>query len=356
MCANVGRVSLDLETPGFDMKTVYKAAIAATALVLFGVSTSRMINDGGIQAVMKDEVPALLDEWGWANESNFARYAAHISASLAVIAGLRAGDADYDRAEHRDALTDGIPLHLHRYIMRHENLAAAQRARSRQLQRLAAEDTEQRFFDMFPDWYASQTACLDPDAQLALIRSLAPSIATQIENANTEFAALAQKEADGTLTVAEREAYLANPWRVPHLVQTGSEWHQWTEVDPSEPLSLHSSDGPLVRECPNEDHSYGWHIKSCFGYVNIDLHGYEGRSPSMGHLPPTRLGLETYRELERTGAPAGFVYEMMLQVADQAELRQQAEEIVASLPAQQVSAASVEWRVRAEYERLRCSQ
>ncbi|MDF2142302.1 hypothetical protein [Paenirhodobacter sp. CAU 1674] len=338
------------------MKTVYKVAVAATALVLAGVATSRLINDGGIQAVMKDEVPALLDEWGWVNGSSFARYAAYIPASLAVIGGLRAGDADYDRAEHRDALTNGIPLHLHRNIMRHDNLAAAQRARSRQLQRLAAQDTEQRFFDMFPFWYASQTACLDTDAQLALIRSLAPSIATQIETTNTDFAALATKEAEGTLTVAERETYLANPRRVPHLIQTGSEWHQWTEVDPSDPLALHQSDGPLVRECPDEDHSYGGHIKSCFGYVNIDLHGYAGRSAGMGHLPPTRLGLETYRELERTGAPASFVYEMMLQVAAQVELRQQAAEIVASLPAQQVSAASVEWRVRAEYERLRCSQ
>lgn len=109
-------------------------------------------------------------------------------------------------------------------------------------------------------------------------------------------------------------------------------------------------------QCPTDARSYGWHIKSCFGYVNIDLHGYAGRPTGMGHLPPTRLGVETYRELERIGAPASFVYEMMLQVAAQAESRQQAEEIVASLPARQVSAASVEWRVRAEYERLRCSQ
>jgi len=338
------------------MKAVYKAAVAATALVLVGVATSRLIDDGGIQAVMQDEVPALLDEWAWANGNRFARYAAHVPASLAVVVGLRAGEADYDRTAYYDALTHGIPYGRHDEIMRNTNLTAAQRARSRQLRRLAAQDTEQRFFDMFPDWYASQTACLDPDAQLALIRSLAPSIAMQIETANTEFAALAQKEADGTLTVAERETYLANPWRVPHLAQTGSEWHQWTEVDPSEPFALHQSDGPFVRECPNENHSYGWHIKSCFGYVNIDLHGYAGRSTDMGHLPPTRLGLETYRELERNGAPASFVYEMMLQVAAQAEIKQQAEEIVASLPAQQVSAASVEWRVRAEYEKLRCSQ
>ncbi len=54
------------------------------------------------------------------------------------------------------------PYGRHDEIMRNSSLATAQRARSRQLQRLAAQDTEQRFFDMFPpDWYASQTACLD---------------------------------------------------------------------------------------------------------------------------------------------------------------------------------------------------
>lgn len=338
------------------MKTVYKATIAAAALVLAGMATSRLIDDGGIQAVVLDEVPAFLDEWSWANGNSFARYAAHIPASLAVVAGLRAGDADYDRAAYYDALTQGIPSQFHDEIMKNGNLAAAQRARSRQLQRLAAQDTEQRFHDMFPDWYADQTACLDPSAQLALIRSLAPSIATQIETSNTGFAALAAKEADGTLTVAERETYLANPLRVPHLVQTGSEWPQWTKVDPSDPLASHRSDGSLVRECPKDDYSFGGHIKSCFGYVNIDLHGYAGRSSDMGHLPPTRLGLETYQVLKRNAEAATFVYEMMLQVAAQAELRKQAEEIVASLPAQTVSTASVEWRIKAEYEKLRCER
>ncbi len=353
----MGRVTLHHEKPGFDMKTVYKVAIAVTALVLVGVAISRLIDDGGIKAVMRDEVPAFLDEWGWANGSNVARYAAIVPASLAVVVGFRAGEADYDRTEYYNALTQGIPFGRHNAIMRNSNLAAAQRARSRQLQRLAAQDTEQRFFDMFPGWYASQTACLDTDAQLALIRSLAPSIATQIETTNAEFAALAEKEAEGTLTVAEREAYLSNSLRVPHLVQTGTEWPQWTEVDPSEPLALHQSDGALVRKCPNEDHSYGGHIKSCFDYVNIDLHGIELNGyAGVGHRPPTRLGLEAYLELKRSGEPASLVYEMMLQVDAQAELRQQAEEIVANLPAQQVSPALVEWRVQEEYERLRCSQ
>ena len=337
------------------MNTVYKAAVAATAIVLVGVATSGLIDDGGIQAVMKDEVPALLDEWGWANYSNFVRYPAHIPASVAVVVGLRAGDADYDRAEHRDALTQGIPLHLHRNIMRHDNLAAAQRARSRQLQRLAAQDTEQRFYDLFPEWLASHTACMTDAEAFESLRQFVPNIASRIEATNAEFAALAAREADGTLTVSERETYLAHPLRVPHLVQTGSEWYDWTEVDPQEPFSRHESEGPLVRQCPVDDHSHGWHIHSCFGYVNIDL-GFTGRHPGGGHLPPTIVGREVYRHLEQSGQTLDFVLQMMDHQAEQAALRRQAEQIVASLPAQQVSAASVEWRVQAEYERLRCSK
>ncbi len=182
----------------------------------------------------------------------------------------------------------------------------------------------------------------------------------QIETANTEFAALAQKEVDGTLTVAEREAYLSNKLRVPHLVQlvpTSSQLvGDWVESDPQQQFGRHESDGPLVRECPSENHSYGGHIQSCFGYVNINLHRYTGRSAGIGHLPPTHLGLETYRELKRSGDPANLVYEMMVQVAIQAEFRQRAEEIVASLPAQQVSAGFVERRVKTEYDKLRCER
>lgn len=337
------------------MKTGYKVTVAAVALVLVGVAASRLIDDGGIQAVMKDEVPALLDEWGWANDSNFVRYAAHIPASLAVVVGLRAGDADYDRAEHRDALTQRIPLHLHRNIMRHDNLAAAQRARSRQLQQLAAQDIEQRFFDLFPEWRASHTACMTDAEAFESLRQFAPNIASRIEATNAEFVALAAREADGTLTVSEREAYLAHPLRVPHLVQTGSEWYDWTEVDPQEPFSRHESEGPLVRQCPVDDHSNGWHIHSCFGYVNIDL-GFTGRHPRGGHLPPTIVGREAYRNLEQSGETLDFVLKMMDHQAEQAALRRQAEQIVASLPASEVSAGFEEWRVQAEYERLRCSQ
>ncbi|MBL4558076.1 MAG: hypothetical protein JKP98_16200 [Rhodobacteraceae bacterium] len=81
-------------------------------------------------------------------------------------------------------------------------------------------------------------------------------------------------------------------------------------------------------------------IKSCFGYVNIDLHF---------------LGREVYRNLEQTGQTRDFIVQMMEHQSDQAASRRQAEQIVANLPASEVSAGFEEWRVRAEYEKLRCS-
>jgi hypothetical protein len=176
---------------------------------------------------------------------------------------------------------------------------------------------------------------------VTFIRQYAPSVAARIDSANAEFEALAAREAVGTLTVSEREAYLDHNLRVPHLVQTGSEWYDWTVVDPRTTFFRHESEGPLVRQCPADNHSHGWNINSCFGYVNIDLRF---------------LGQEFYRNLEQSGETRDFVLHMMDYQSDQAAFRRQAERIVADLPASEVSAASVEWRVRAEYERLRCSQ
>ena len=213
---------------------------------------------------------------------------------------------------------------------------------------------EQRFFDLFPEWWASHTACMTPSEELEFIRQLAPDIAARIDNANAEFEEMAAREADGTLTVSEREAYLDHYLRVPHLVQTGSEWYDWTEVDPRELFSRRENEGPLVRQCPVDNHSHGWHIKNCFGYVNIDL-GFIGQHPGGGHLAATVLGREVRRNLEQSGETPDFVLQMTKHQDDQAALSKQAEQIVADLPASEVSAGFEEWRVRAEYEGLRCA-
>lgn len=339
------------------MKPVFKILVLAAVFASTTASYIGMRDDGGVLRVLRDEVPPLADYWLGLIENPLLEYASYVPASIAVAAGYRAGPANYDKSGTlREQLTQGIPLSLMDDIMQHDNFSVAMRARRRQLARIASDDTEQRFFDLFPEWWAAHTTCMTPDTELQIIRQFAPDIGARIDNANTEFAALAAREADGTLTVAEREQYLANDLRVPHLVQTGSNWYDWAEVNPSGPFSRHESEGPLVRECPDEDHSHGRHIKACFRYVNIDLYGYVGQSPGVGHLAPTVLGRAVHRNLEQSGATLDFVLQMVEHQSEQATLRRQAEQIVANLPAFDVSAGSEEWRVRAEYERLKCGE
>lgn len=201
------------------------------------------------------------------------------------------------------------------------------------------------------------------------ISVLSPRTARIIDGYNARFEEFALREANGTLTVAERENYLMQLVRVPHLVRTGERWYDWAEVDPTN--ILYDNEGPLVRPCPTEQHSHGGHIHACFGYVNYDLHELSGRLRSDG-TPRTifsSMVLDAIRERQPLtlsgllgpvlGEPTvleEFVHEMQEDLNDQAEKRRQAEQIVANLPASEVSAGFEEWRVQTEYERLRCSQ
>jgi len=338
------------------MKPVFKILALAGFFASTTASYIGMRDDGGVLRVLRDEVPPLANYWLGLIENPLLKYASYVPASIAVVAGYRAGPANYDKSGTlREQLTQGIPLHFMDDIMQHDNLDAALRAKQRQLFRIASDDPEQNFFDLFPEWRVSHTACMTEGETFESLRQFAPDIASLIETTNAEFAALAASEADGTLTVSQREAYLGHPLRVPHLVRTGSEWYDWTEVDPREPFSGIESEGPLVRQCPVDDHSHGWHIKACFGYVNIDL-GFIGQHPGGGHLAPTVLGRAFYRNLEQSGETLDFVVQMMEHQSELSALKMQAEQIVANLPASDVPAGSEEWRVSAEYERLRCME
>lgn len=62
---------------------------------------------------------------------------AAIGAASLSLMGFRAGKPDYDKEEHYEELTKGIPLQFHDDILENDNLAAAQRARHRVLEDLA---------------------------------------------------------------------------------------------------------------------------------------------------------------------------------------------------------------------------
>ena len=309
---------------------------------------SRLNDDGGIAAVMRDEVPPLTSQWFGEINSTPIRFAAYVPSGIAVAAGIRAGDADFNRSERFDELTYSISWNFHDEIMRNVNWAAAQRSRSRQLWRLVSTDTRKRFFDMFPDWWSARTSCLNPDAELEVIRGLAPFIAVKIDNKNTEFEALALREMNGTLSVGERTVYLADDWRVPHLVRLHAAqpftWgmNNWEVVDPANRLSRHPVDGNLVRQCPSgEEPAPAPYIQACFGYVNARLDDIE---------------YEVYREIERNEQTVQFVMMMMEDKGRKARLQAQATLNVASLPASEVSAGWEGWRVKAELEGLWCQE
>lgn len=341
------------------MHLIWKIGVAIVGISALAVGVINANKEGGAidvlryeVTVLRDEVPELAQQW--AGSSSTLTAAAYVPASLAVAAGIRAGDADYDKSGPlRSALTSGIPFSRRSEIMRNDNFAAAKRARNRVLRSIANKEPKRRFYKLFPYWWSNQTACLSTDDELELIRELTPSIAGQIYSKNAEFKELARREKEGILTVSERATYLADNLRVPHLVRTGTNWYDWAEVDPSG-FSLNSSDRPVVRACPEADHSHGRHIQACFDYVNIDLYAFSGQSAWAGQPRPTVLARAVFFNLKQNNAVIEFVLRMMKDKIKHTALRAEAEQNIKSMLASEVTAANVEWHVRAEYERLRC--
>ena len=335
------------------MRLIWKIGFAIVGISALAIGVINTNKEGGAidvlryeVAVLRDEVPELAQQW--AGSSSTLTAAAYVPASLAVAAGIRAGNADYDKSgPSRFALTYGIPISLRSEIMRNDNFAAAKRARNRILRAMTQIETKEHFNNLFSSWWSNRTACIEAIGELELIRELSPSIATLIDRKNEEFGKLARREEVGTLTVAERTTYLKDRMRVPHLVRTRSNWtksnlYVWTEVDPTE-FSHHRSDGLMVRACPKEDHSHGGQIQVCFGYVNFRLSALERK---------------IYDNLKRENATIEFVMQMMQDMIQdefhQNSLREQAEQNVKSMPASEVPVADIDLRVKAEYERLRC--
>jgi len=123
------------------MKAIFKITTAIVVAGAIGVGVSRMNDDGGMFAVLSDEAPPLVSQWGWQDSATPIRFAAFVTAGIAVFAGSRAGEADFDKLEKFDELTASIPYMYWDEIMRNDNLAAALRARRRQLVRIASENT-----------------------------------------------------------------------------------------------------------------------------------------------------------------------------------------------------------------------
>lgn len=127
---------------------------------------------GPIADMLSDEVPLIRDELeqelgldddnlGW-----IADMAVTGAATVRALTGGRAEGQDYDKVEHYDALTAGIPLSMHDEILDEPTLEAAQRERQRMLQRL---ETRGRLGSQYDGGIAQVAgSLLDVDAPLAV--------------------------------------------------------------------------------------------------------------------------------------------------------------------------------------------
>jgi len=98
-----------------------QTAIAGAARVIGDEATQ--IRDEAVEGMNLEERPPLLAAAG--------QVAANLAAPVLAMAGVRAGEADYDKAERFDELTKGIPYEYHHDIMGEDNFLAASRARAR---------------------------------------------------------------------------------------------------------------------------------------------------------------------------------------------------------------------------------
>lgn len=137
---------------------------------------------GPIADTLSDEVPLLREqleeEFGLENDNLgwIADMAVTGAASAKVLLGGRAEGQDYDKEEHYDALTAGIPVSMHDEILDEPTLEAAQRERQRMLKRL---ETRGELAQQY-DGGVSQLmgSMLDVDAPLAVMSGGALGAAT----------------------------------------------------------------------------------------------------------------------------------------------------------------------------------
>lgn len=105
---------------------------------------------GGLVRTWRDEAgPLREDLYGDTQLPGMADAALDVTAGALSLFGFRAGEADYDREEMYEELTEGVPFEFHDDIMENDNLAAARRARARVLndmnrgRRIAQQDSGQ---------------------------------------------------------------------------------------------------------------------------------------------------------------------------------------------------------------------
>lgn len=332
---------------------------ALVVVAFMGWRVHKMGEDGGVVAVLRDEVPPLIAQWQREKIGGVSSYLLLVPAGIAAAGGMRAEAADRGVQSRSDELTYRLPFHVRRSILNEVNVPAAMRARNRQYERMASVDTLKQFNELFPKWWDAVSSCQNAEGKYSLIKELSPSLAAEIDKKNYQFQLLSIRELEGTLTVSQRNAYLEDEWRV------GGDGLTKRRADRAKFLSsfygvdflnnayeegkLNDKDN-LVIKCADEDlDKLGDHEALCFGYVELDLLN----GGSRGHFS-SFLGYNVHRDFQSNGDRIKFIVRMLADLAQDVGLENRARISVNRLPAGAVPVAAEASWVRKEHKQLRC--
>lgn len=181
-------------------------------------------------------------------------------------------------------------------------------------------DRRSEFEKRTTPWLAALAYCNRAVEQDAALRNLFPELALSIEAANSEFAALAEKEQKGTLTLGERNSYLENPFR----------------VSASQPSILSYFDKPqsdlaFIQACHASGFSF-YDSSSLKGYCS----GYARVEPKGSQSWDQRLEA-AYNRMRGTGEIEGYLAKIEGVLSRHWAAVDQAEAVIQSMPAAQFS-------------------
>ena len=215
----------------------------------------------------------------------------------------------------------------------------------------------QREFELLYSYFMDiATTCEGPTASRFILEELSPDLARAVDEKNAEFAKLAVKEKDGTLTVQEPEGYENDKWRV--VPYHGSLMYQQVFQENAEAPELPS----VVTSCSTNGFKFGpsGYEGYCESYANLAvIYRYESSDLGVMRSTPNVLVLsETKNDLFDRLKDMGTLSVRMEELREIAVLdektREAAEAEVASSFAADIAADEVENAVAARFSELRC--
>lgn len=200
---------------------------------------------------------------------------------------------------------------------------------------------EEEFSRLYLYWFQSQNECgVDPELHFDLLTRMAPFAASRLQASNETLTQLAAREAEGSLSVADREAALNN----------------WGRYEP--PTSGRASSTQLLYHCPHDgftergDRRFRRH-GFCFGYAFL---GFTEGTP-MHSGPVVRYG-ELVNRLYRHHVAAKdiekVISDMRVSLRSDQNLESAARDLVLNLPASDVAPGLVKDAIRKAYLDLKC--